>query len=541
MTPIVTTPRGPTPAQLRGTAGLPATEAVVTAPTRAIAWAAVLVTGCARLVYLASDRAAFNGDEAVTGIMAQNILHGASYGFYPGQRYGGTVEPYLQALFLLVFRLPQNPLTLRLPQVCLSMATCYLIWQCARRCVPDPRRALVAPVIFAVGPWFNVISGASSLGFYVAGTAAATGALYCALRVMEHDSADGPRRQRGRQLPWVAALGLCSGLALWQTLSTACVVLPALLWAAPAAGASLRSAATWATAGIAGSLPVWTQALTTGNLPLPNDSPPPTSALTRLTRLLGPEFREFIGVSYSHDHGGAPRAVQLATTAGLVLLYCLVLVRRRRQVVALLTFDRVHRHPVDLLLIAPIITLVMFACSPSAWYTGTPRYLFTAYPLFAIALAAIPARISHRAVYRVVAVGLVTSVVALSAGYFRGAVVVPTTRDRDAAFRRVAAELKRSGETRVYADYWTAMPLQYAANRSLDVAVFHGANRFGEMQRSVARAAAPVYVGNILDGSAALIARALTNHGVTYRTRMVDFVEIFSDLSSAVRPSALGL
>ena len=506
--------------------------ALPTGWVRGAAWAAVLGAGAVRFAYLASNRATFNADEAVTGIMARNILHGHNYSFYPGQSYGGTLEPYLQTLSYLVFRLPQNPLTLRLALVFLGMVTCYLTWLCALRIVPDPRVALVAPAVFAVGPWFNVLGGSTALGFYVAGTAMATGAVYCALRVTDPGV---------RPLWWIAALGFCSGLALWQTVTTAVLVVPALMWAGPTVVRSRRSAVTWAVAGLAGSLPAWVQLVSSGHVPLPGSPPERTSMLTRVVRLVGPEFREFIGVSYPHDHGGAPRAVQFAAVAILATAYLLALVRRRRRVAAVMTSDRTNRRPVDILLLAPVVLVVMFACSSSAWYTGTPRYLFPAYPLFAIALAAMASAVPGRAGSRLLAVSIVAATAALSVNYFRGAVETPTTNDRIAAYRLVVADLRSHGETRVYADYWTAMPLRYVAGGSIDVGVFHGAIRFTAMQNRVAASADPVYLGDALNGNAAILVRALTSHGITYRTRTVGFVTVFDHLSSPVRPAALGV
>ena len=77
--------------------------------------AAVLVTAAARVAYLVSPVMQFNADEATTGIMVRRILAGHGYVFYAGQQYGGALEQYLEAAVYAVTRLPQNPLTLRLP------------------------------------------------------------------------------------------------------------------------------------------------------------------------------------------------------------------------------------------------------------------------------------------------------------------------------------------------------------------------------------------------------------------------------------------
>ena len=127
--------------------------------------AAVLVTAAARVAYLASPVMQFNADEATTGIMVRRILAGHGYVYYAGQEYGGALEQYLEAAVYAVTRLPQNPLTLRLPLVALCCLTCVLVYRVGRDVLGDPARALVAAALYAVGPWFNVIGTVNSLGF----------------------------------------------------------------------------------------------------------------------------------------------------------------------------------------------------------------------------------------------------------------------------------------------------------------------------------------------------------------------------------------
>jgi hypothetical protein len=146
---------------------------------RVAAIGAVIVCGLVRTWYLDSSKSQFNADEAATGVMVRHILHGHNYVFFAGQNYGGTLEAYLQAAMYLVLRLPQNPLTLRLVLVGLSMATCALVYLVARRVIPasSPVPAVVAALLYAVSPWFNVIGSVTSLGFYAAGQLTAIGAV----------------------------------------------------------------------------------------------------------------------------------------------------------------------------------------------------------------------------------------------------------------------------------------------------------------------------------------------------------------------------
>ena len=182
--------------------------------------AAVLVTAAARVAYLLSPVMQFNADEATTGIMVRRILAGHGYVFYAGQDYGGALEQYLEAAVYAVTRLPQNPLTLRLPLVALCCLTCLLVYRVGRDVLGDPRRALVAAALYAVGPWFNVIGTVTSLGFYAAGQALGMVALWCALRA-----------DRGRW--WLAGTGLAAGLGVWTAATALYLLIPVLVWLLP--------------------------------------------------------------------------------------------------------------------------------------------------------------------------------------------------------------------------------------------------------------------------------------------------------------------
>src|SRR5688572_33441872 len=55
-----------------------------------------------RVAMLASTLSRLDGDEAVTGIMAQRINEGHHLAFFAGQAYQGSGEQYLQALLFRV-------------------------------------------------------------------------------------------------------------------------------------------------------------------------------------------------------------------------------------------------------------------------------------------------------------------------------------------------------------------------------------------------------------------------------------------------------
>ena len=500
----------------------------VAAPARsarrtALPWlvaAAVLVTAAARLAYLLSPVMQFNADEATTGVMVRRILAGTGYVFYAGQDYGGALEQYLEAAVYAVTRLPQDPLTLRLPLVALCCLTCVLVYRIGRDVLGDPARAVVAAGVYAVGPWFNVIGTVTSLGFYAAGQVLGMVALWCALRA-----------DRGRW--WLAGTGLAAGLGVWTAATALYLLVPIVLWLLPVLGRDLRRWATLTGATLLGALPLLGALLVHPALPLPRD---PTEASTvpgRLGNLFGPVLRQYVGVTYSHTDGGLWLPLQWLVVAVLVVAYLAAVLRRRGLVDFVLgRVDR--RRPADLLLAVPPVVAVLYAASDATWYTGTPRYLVSTFPLLAIGLAAlVPVRPWP------VPAALVAAAAALSLAFF------PTIHYRDTAgqydtLRRVATQLAADGEVRVWAGYWTATPLQYAAGDRLTVATTTGVRRFPDAQAAVERAPAPVYVGSDLDGTAAVFRAALDRAHVPYRARTIEFVTVFDRLPPTAGPQALG-
>jgi 4-amino-4-deoxy-L-arabinose transferase-like glycosyltransferase len=489
----------------------------------------VLLCGAARLWYLGGPAVQFNADEAATGLMVREILHGRHFVFYAGQSYGGTLEQYLQAAAYLLLPMPETAWTLRLPLVALSMATCVLVYLLAERVLGSPARATVAALLFAVSPWFNVFGSVTPLGFYVAGQTLCAAALYGTLRVSD-----------GARAGWVLlGTGVCAGLAVWTSLTSLFVLVPAALWLLPLLGRDLRRWAAVASGFGLGALPLLGWLVRNRALPVPAEPAEASSAAERLGNLVEPVLREYVGVSYAAGQGGLWLPLQVAVVAGLAAAYAVALVRRSGlRDFWLLRVAR--RRPGDLLLAVPPVVGVLYAVSDSTWYTGTPRYLLVTYPLLAVGLAAlVPAggRVG-RAVTGLVVAGSAV----LSFGFFHGqATDRPSTRHRDAVLREVTDSLVAAGQTRVWAGYWTAMPLQYAAGDRLVVAVFGGVPRFPAAQAEVAAAPAPVYVGNDDDGSAERIRAALTARGIAFRGRRVGFLTVYDRLSVPARPAELGL
>ena len=490
---------------------------------------AAAVTGIVRIWYLAGPRVQFNADEATTGIMVREILQGRHFTFYAGQDYGGSLEQYLQAASYLVLPLSPTAFTLRLTQVALSMTTCVLVYLVAARVLSSKSRAGVAALLFAVSPWFNVIMGATSLGFYVAGQTLSTAMLYAALR-----SADAFRAGW-----WLLGTGLVAGLAMWTSLTSLYFLLPVFIWLLPVLRCDARRWSAVVLGFMLGALPLLAWVARHGRLGVPGVPAEQTTTADRIRNLFGPVIHEYVGVAYSHMQGGLWLPAQLVVVAALVAAYARALVRRSG-LRAFVLLRVAERRPADLLLAIPPVVVVLYAGSSSAWYTGTPRYLFVTYPVLAVGLAAlVPARDALRR--GIATLSVVSLSVVLSFGFFHGPASELRTPKGDAVLRQVTEALVVEHQTRVYAAYWTAMPLQYVAEDRLVVGVCTGVRRFPDAQAAVRAAPAPAYIGSDYDGSAERILAALTGRHIGFRARRIGYVTIYDRLSSRVGPGDLGL
>ncbi len=493
---------------------------------------AALLCAAARLWYLGGPAVQFNADEATTGLMVREILAGRHYVFYAGQDYGGTLEQYLQAAAYLLVPMPQTAWTLRLPLVALSMVTCVLVQLLAERVLGDRPRAAVAAVLFAVSPWFNVVGSVTALGFYVVGQTLTVAVLYGALRAGQPSAA--PRADR-----WLAGTGLAAGLAVWTSPTALYVLVPAAVWLLPVLG---RDARRWAAAvggAVAGALPLLGWLLRHRTLPIPPEPAEASSVPQRFGNLVEPVLREYVGVAYPHGEGGLWLPLQVAVLVALTGAYAVAVARRA----GLRDFWRLRvagRRPADLLLAVPPVVVVLYVASDSTWYTGTPRYLLVTYPVLCVGLAAL-APLTRRA-GRVATALAVAAAAVLSFGFFRDqALHQPSTRNRDAVLRQLTDHLVAAGETRVWAGYWTAMPLQYLAGDRLVVGVFAGVPRFPAAQAEVVAGPAPAYVGSDHDGTGERIRAALTDRGIAFRSTRVGLYTVYDRLSAPVRPADLGL
>ncbi len=507
-------------------------------------WAAaivVLVAIGSRLAYLLSSADRFNADEAVTGLMVRRILHGQNFAFYAGQDYGGTFEMYLQAATYFVLRLPQNALTLRFAELAVSGFTCALIYWTAARMLASRWHAVAAALVFAVGPYYNIQDGAMAMAFYTVCQCFAAAGFYCALRLSA----------RPGQWPWAIGLGLACGLAYWNSLISAYVLIPVLLWLAPVLLRSWRSLAAFIGSALAGAAPmipwVWRHHTL---IPQPGDYGPPTTIVYRAQCLFGPVLREFLGFGIQGGRTQPDGVVVLLVATELVLVvgYVRLCWLRRHGLGQLLRGRLVDRDPFDVLLLVPPITIALYLSSGAGAIRIDPRYLVSLYPVLAIGIAAMLPRRSPS--WLAVASVLTVAVIALpTVRYFRHGSWHPaigsqvSAHARDETLSDVADFLVANNERVACSGYWTAMPLQFVAGDRLTVGVCAVIqDRFADVRDKVLAAPNVAYVIDRDPSAGDIGIRSLLDqHNVKYRVTAFKNFDVIDQVGAGGRPQQLGL
>jgi hypothetical protein len=483
-----------------------------------------------RLIASAGAAGRLDADEAVTGVMAQRIQDGDFFTFFAGQDYMGTVEQYLQALVLWVT--PDTAVWLRSVQIALAVAACGLVYLVGRQVIASPWGAVLAAAVFAVGPYYNVLKGTRSHGAYAFAVVLCLAAVLIALRF----------DARSRRAPLLAvAFGVLAGLGLWQTLLVAYVMIPAALWLAASARGQLRSLIPLGAGGfVVGALPLIVARISEGRLNGGGESPqPPSSIADRAAGLLDPVLSMFVGAG--RLGAGAPVthwiAPALAVVAALGIAGAAVWARRAG-LLDLVTLRTGRREPIDLVVASFPLALVLYVLSDYTWFTGEPRYLFTLYPMLALGLAAIVMRCGR--LTPLVGAALVVLLLGLTTIQLRDAVRadgfppvvgggVIYSEDAD----DIVAVARQEGVEALYAEYWLAYPIQFAAGDALAVSALT-VDRFPALEREVREAAdPPAFVTPEGDGAERMDA-ALRSLGVRFQRRPAARAVLFYDLSRPV-------
>ena len=479
---------------------------------------------------LLSNIARFESDEAVTGIMAQRILHGDFPIYFGEQSYQGALEQYLQAPILAI--LPDTPLSLRLVQLALSVVICVLVYVVATRVVGSRWAGALAATLYAIGPYYGVIKSIRSHGGYDGAVIFGLLVILLALKL----------RRDGARSRWVvAALGLCAGLAIWENYLSVYLIIPGALWALGSARGSLKRLLPWAAGGfVMGILPIIMHRLARGiNPPSGTGTLPPTGLWERMDLLLSPVIGQFLGV-----RSGGPEVTKWVPPALITMLALAALGAalwtRRMGIWDTLTLRTARRRPIDIVLIAFAIAPFIYGASTYTWYASEPRYLYTLYPLLAVALAAGVFALKGRARIALAAVLIAMSALLLARTmqivHRSGGEISLADGGRiyTEDLPQVADALKAQGITRAYSDVWVAYPLQFAGGSALAVSPYTN-SVFPALDAQVARDPHPAIVSTIGAGADAM-RQQLKQSGRRFQEETVGRFIIFSQVTPVRRP-----
>jgi hypothetical protein len=417
-----------------------------------------------------------NGDEAIVGLMAEQILHGHFSAYYWGQSYGGG-EPYLVAVLFGIFG--TSVWALRAVPVLLSVVAAVLTWRIVRRMVVDPALAVLAGAAVWVFPRIAVSASTLELGFRSLTAACGLGLLLLALRIQMGDD----------RVAVFAGLGLVAGIGWWSSPEIVYYALPAgaLVVVAMVGDTRAKRARRWliglVAAGVAagaGSLPwLYTNAhsgfssLRTGAFQVPRGSPAYVGRLKTFFEYSFPMLLNLRNRGNGHWLWGE--------TVGLVVLSLFLVVLAAALVMCALAGARALILALGVMLFPFLVVL-----SPTSWFWQDGRYVVFVVPMLVIVLVVGCAEAARRvtrargvaqrriSMGRWLASSLFAVVVAVGILNFGAFVNSLDTffagwTNPDAPTVRAISDLEASGIRYGYADYWVAYRMDLLSDGRLQI------------------------------------------------------------------------
>ena len=458
--------------------------------TSRIVWAATavaLVIGIVLRLWLLFHRPV-SSDEAVVGLMAQQILHGHFSAFYWGQNYG-AVEPYVVAGAFAVFG--KNTFVLTSVAGCLYALAGVLTWRVARRLVDSRPLAALAGALVWAAPAAAIADSMTEFGFRGVVLCCGLGTLLLSLHIL-----DGRRH-----LLTFALLGLVTGLGWWASPEAVYFLVPAAafvvigffqddedrrpqrwgLGAAAAAGAALLGALPWlwfiASSG-------WTS-LKSGSFVVPPGSPG--------------YFGRLLFFEYTFPMLGGVRHLESGTWSLRPAFASMVLAVEIVVVVGAVYLCFTGPVRAKVIAGALVVSPFLLVASPATWFWEDGRYAYLLVPLVALTLVTAVPELDRRLRLRrtagtglgrragpgageVVLVGFVGLSALLALAGFHA--LMPTVSPGGSFFTawsnpnapaaQSIATLEAGGVHDGYAEYWVAYKLDYMSDQGLKITTVAG-------------------------------------------------------------------
>ena len=199
-------------------------------------WLCLLIAFGVRIFLIIRSQNFLDGDEALIGIQAQRILHGAFPIYDYGQPYMGSLEAYLMAIPVALFG--SSPWALRIETALLSLVLVWLTWLLAgymadaAKLSPASRRIFMtlATLFAALPPLYDSIVEIHTWGGYIETFVIMLVLLLAAFRLTQRWLL---AETTNRELLWRwAVIGFAAGLGLWVDPLVLSAVLAAGLWIA---------------------------------------------------------------------------------------------------------------------------------------------------------------------------------------------------------------------------------------------------------------------------------------------------------------------
>lgn len=443
-----------------------------------------------------------DSDEAIVGLMAQQILHGHFSAFYWGQSYGGG-EPYLVAVVFGIFG--SSAWALEAVPMLLSLAAAVVTWRVARRLVTDRAIPWLAGSLVWAGSQTAVSNSAIELGFRGVTLLCGLLALLLSLRLLDGD----------RSIVTVLGIGLASGIGWWSSPEIVYYLVPSvlLLVGAVVSDTASERLARWsvrgalaAAAAALGALPWLWDNVGTGFKSLRAQAfalpPQPLSYGGRLRVFFEYSFAVLVNLRKA-DNGrwiwsppiiDALLGVAIAVTVGAVVA----------------CGARGGRHLA--LAVSAVAAPFLLALSPATWFWNDGRYADLLIPLLvlvgvsasgfgasAVARKHEP-RSSSRFTARLTFAVLTAALVAFSAVYFSQYALHKTAylagwTDPNLPAERDVGALEAGRATTGFADYWVAYDFDFLSGGRLKITTAGSdPDRWTTLNAEVLHSAKPTWI-----------------------------------------------
>jgi hypothetical protein len=399
-----------------------------------LAGAAIVYGIVVRVVAYRDPIGAMQGDEALWGLMARHVLHGEVSAFFWGQSYGGTQEVFPVAALFWVFG--THLFLMRLVPIACSVVAGIVLWRIARRELGE-LQGIVAGLLLWIWPVYAVWKIEVWSGFYGGGLIYASLVLLLTLRLDRN-----PTRIDS------ALMGLVIGLAIWESVQTVAVILPALLWL------TVRRPRVWANVWIAAP------ALVVGALPFVLSNlrhdwwsfHPQGSGGTYFGRLHGfvsATFPMMLGLRVPFGSSW------LAGTALSALVYTAFVA-----VLAWLAWRSRHT-PMSLFYVVLAGYPFLYAWSGFTSNLGEPRYVMMLVPALVVVISSLATTLGRAILVLGLAAALSTATLVRWIDYHDSLAPTVGSNAGEVDVRPAIALLEKAGIARAYADYFVATRMTF--------------------------------------------------------------------------------